>query len=104
MHCALLIVSTAVASTCIEDQIVAVSSNEGVTDLAVRVRKQISLKPHNDALDATVKIFNEFSISIVVAIAGIEGTEGEHIMLLLSFKNVRVCLFLGDILLGDASC
>ena len=74
------------------------------TDLAVRTRKNIALQEHHDALENASKLFNEFAVTIVVSIAEIEGSEGDHSIVLLYFKNVGVCLFLGNILLGEASC
>jgi len=74
------------------------------TDLAVRTRKNIALQEHHDALENASKRFNEFAVTIVVSIAEIEGSEGDHSIVLLYFKNVGVCLFLGNILLGEASC
>ena len=63
------------------------------TDLAVKGLKNISLKQHHDELEEMSKTFNAFAITILVAIAEIEGSEGEH----------SVCLFLGSLLLGEPS-
>ena len=51
------------------------------------------MKQHHDELEEAAKTFNAFAITILVAIAEIEGSEGEH----------SVCLFLGGLLLGEAS-
>ena len=74
------------------------------TELAVKGMKNISLKQHHDDFEDAVKKFNEFAITISVGIAEIEGSEGEHTTYLLYFNNVRVCVFLGGLLLGEASC
>ena len=63
------------------------------SDLAVKDMKNISSKQHHDELEEAAKTFNVFAITIIVAIVEIEGSEGEH----------SVCLFLGGLLLGEAS-
>ena len=72
-------------------QIVTVS-----TELAVKGRDKKELQDDHDKLDIVIKTFNEFAVSVMVAIAEIEGNEGEHTTLYpLYSKKICVCLLLG---------
>jgi len=51
------------------------------TELAVQGRDSPTIQADHDQFDKVIKVFNEFSISISIGIAEIEGSEGEHIIL-----------------------
>ena len=51
------------------------------TELAVKGRASPSIQADHDQFDKVIKVFNEFSISICIGIAEIDGSEGEHIIL-----------------------
>ena len=48
------------------------------TDLAVKGMSSQEWKDQHDKFEIQIKTFNDFAISIMVGIAEIEGTEGEH--------------------------
>ena len=48
------------------------------TELAVKGMSSQEWKDMHDKFEIQIKTFNDFAISILVGIAEIEGTEGEH--------------------------
>ena len=75
-----------VASTRIENQSVAVSGDEGVYRSRCKDQENIALQEHHDALENASKLFNNFAVTIVVSIAEIEGSEGDHSIVLYILK------------------
>ena len=62
----------------------------------MKARDKKELQDDHDKFEVNIKTFNDFAVSVSVAIAEIEGSEGEHTTLyILYFRNIRVCLLLG---------